>query len=436
MEAIRSKAKVFEDRPPRVLHLSTYDALNGAARGSVWLNEGLRHRGIESSMIVARKRSNDPAIERVPGLLAPVMAALRMKFDRLPLRAYDKTEEAYWTVGWLPCRIDRLLSDFAPDIVHLHWVGGGFLSIPVLKHFQCPIVWTLRDMWSFTGGCHYAGACDRYREACGACPQLRSTKEADLSRTIWNRKQKHWEGIDLWPVAISNWLAHCAKHSDLLRARPLEVIPNGVDTSRFRPTEKATARRAWDLPLDRQIVVYGAMRARTDPRKGYDLLEAAIETLRQRGLTKDLMLVVFGDSQMSALPERVAGRNIGFLDDDQRLSLLYSAADVAVVPSIQEAFGKTVIEAMACGTPVVAFDVGGPKDIIQHLHDGFLACPYRSQDLATGILWCLEQMKLGPDLAQRVREKVKTKYDLKVIADSYAGLYRRILTQARERIAQ
>jgi glycosyltransferase involved in cell wall biosynthesis len=434
MDEVRPEARAtYEDRPPRVLHLSTYDAQDGAARGSTWLNEALKQRVFESSLMVGRKLSNDPAIRPLPGLLAPVMSALRMKFDRIPLRAYRKTDEAFWTVGWLPCRIDRLLPQFDADIVHLHWVGAGFLSISTLKHFRCPVVWTLRDMWAFTGGCHYAGACDRYREACGACPQLRSTSDADLSRAIWTRKQKHWHGIDLWLVAISEWLANCVRSSELLRAHPLEVIPNGVDTARFHPTERAAARQAWDLPLDRQIIVYGAMRARTDPRKGYPQLEAAVEKLRQRGRTENLMLVVFGDPQMGALPKGIDGRNVGFLNDDQRLSLLYSAADVAVVPSIQEAFGKTVIEAMACCTPVVAFDVGGPKDIIDHLHDGFLAQPYRSDDLAKGIGWCLEQMKLGPDLGRRARTKVETKYDIDVIAGSYESLYRRILTQARER---
>src|ERR1041385_7477805 len=134
----------------RVLHLSSYDAHDGAARGSTLLVKALQARGVEAPLVVGRKRSDDPAISPLPAKIAPFSARLRMKFDRLPLRLYHKSQEAFWTVGWLPSRLDRLTREFAPDIVHLHWIGAGFLSIAALKQFDCPVVWTLRDMWSFT----------------------------------------------------------------------------------------------------------------------------------------------------------------------------------------------------------------------------------------------------------------------------------------------
>jgi glycosyltransferase involved in cell wall biosynthesis len=420
---------------PRILHLSTYDYQDGAARGSTWLAKALRLRGMESSLVVGRKRSDDPTVHQLPGKLAPITTALRMKFDLLPLHRYRKPEEAFWTIGWVPCRLDRLLHQFAPDIVHLHWVGGGFLPIQALKQFQCPIVWTLRDMWSFTGGCHYTAGCKRYQGACGACPQLRSDRDADLSRAVWKRKEKQWQGLDLWLVAISDWLARCVQSSALLSSYPTEVIPNGLDLNRFHPTDKLVARRAWDFPIDRQIVTYGAMRATQDPRKGYRELLAAIEKLKAIQHVADLLLVVFGDLKPGDLPNiGIESRNVGYIDDDQRLSLLYSAADVAVVPSIEEAFGKTVIEAMASGTPVVAFNAGGPRDIITHLHDGFLAEPYSTDDLAAGIAWCLDQVKIGPPLGRRARAKVEAKFDIDMVAASYERLYRRILAEGRGRV--
>ena len=146
-----------------------------------------------------------------------------------------------------------------------------------------------------------------------------------------------------------------------------------------------------------------------------------------------MLLVVFGDLKPGDLPNLgIETRNVGYIDDDQRLSLLYSAADVAAVPSIEEAFGKTLIEAMACGTPVVAFDSGGPRDIITHQHDGYLAEPYSADDLAAGIAWCLDQAKSGPDLGLRARAKVEAKFDIDVVAASYERLYRRILAEARD----
>jgi glycosyltransferase involved in cell wall biosynthesis len=249
---------------------------------------------------------------------------------------------------------------------------------------------------------------------------------------VWQRKQKHWQGLDLWFVAISEWLACCVRSSRLLASYPIEVIPNGLDLDQFRPTDKRAARQAWGLPQDRRIITYGAIRATQDPRKGYRELVAAIEKLKETGQTENLLLVVFGDPTAADLPGlHIENRNVGYVDDDRSLSLLYSAADVAVVPSIEEAFGKTVIEAMACATPVVAFNTGGPKDIITHQHDGFLAEPFRPDDLATGVAWCLDRVRRGPEFGRQARAKVEAKFDIEVVAASYERLYRRILARAR-----
>ena len=184
--------------------------------------------------------------------------------------------------------------------------------------------------------------------------------------------------------------------------------------------------------LDRQIITYGAMHATHDPRKGYRELLAAIEKLKDAGQAAKLLLVVFGDLSPGDMPDLgIESRNVGYINDDQRLSLLYSAADVAAVPSKEEAFGKTLIEAMACATPVVAFDSGGPRDIITHRHDGYLAEPYSADDLAAGIAWCLDQAKSGAGLGLRARAKVESKFDIDVVAASYERLYRRILAEAQ-----
>jgi len=419
---------------PRILHLSTYDAHDGAARGSAWLNKALRQRGVDSSIVVGRKKSDDPAFLPMPGRIAPITAALRLRLDRIPLSRYPALTESFWTIGWIPCRFDRILRDIEPDIVHLHWVGAGFLPIRALRQFRRPVVWTLRDMWGFTGGCHYTAGCERYHESCGCCPQLHSNRETDLSRAIWNAKRKHWTGLDLHLVAISDWLARCVQSSGLLHSFPVDVIPNGLELGRFQPADKQFARRAWNLPADRQIVVYGALRATTDPRKGYRELIAALARLKEGGRGENMMLVVFGDEKVGPPPQlAMESRNVGYIEDDQRLSLLYSAADIAVVPSKEEAFGKTLIEAMACGTPVVAFDSGGPKDIITHRNDGYLAAAYSIDDLAEGVVWSLEQVRSGPGLGQRARAKVHAKFDIDVVAASYEKLYRSILANAAAR---
>ncbi|HEX6958087.1 MAG TPA: glycosyltransferase family 4 protein [Ferrovibrio sp.] len=415
----------------RILHLSTFDTDGGAARGSLWLHEALRRRNVDSALMVGSKRGDDPSVLRLP-LLKRVAAKLRMRLDDLPLRRYEKTDESFWSVGWLPGRLDQAVKALAPDIIHLHWVGAGFLPIAALKHFHRPVVWTLRDMWSFTGGCHYTGGCDQYLEGCGACPQLNSDDPEDLSRRIWRQKQKHWRDADLWLVPISHWLGDCARQSPLLGHLPIEVLPNGLDTAVFRPFPKATARQQFGLPNNRWIVTYGAINAMRDARKGFRELLGALELLGRHPGAEKILLVVFGDLQPGDIPETgIEIRHVGYINDDERLTRLYASSDVAVMPSLQEAFGKTLIEAMACGTPVVAFDHGGPRDIISHCVDGYLARPFRPDDLAQGILWCLEQIASGNDLGAAARAKVEAEFDIEVVAARYHELYTRILSPAR-----
>jgi glycosyltransferase involved in cell wall biosynthesis len=415
----------------KVLHLSTFDIDGGAARGSFWLHEALKENGVDSAMMVGRKQSDDDRVLALPSRFAQFSARLRGKLDDLPLKTYDKTQDSFWSVGWLPARFDHLVRDFEPDIVHLHWIGAGFLPVSALKQFECPVVWTLRDMWGFTGGCHYTAGCERYRENCGACPQLRSEKESDLSRSIWEAKQKHWQDLNLWLVPISGWLGDCAHSSPLFASYPIEVIPNGLNIDLFHPTEKSEARKAWNLPADKKIIVYGAVKATQDRRKGFPELMAALAELGKTEVAKDILLVVFGDLKPGDIPDAgIETHFVGYIDDNERLSLLYSAADTAVMPSLQEAFGKTLIEAMACATPVVAFASGGPLDIVEHRVNGYLAMPHRPADLARGISWCLDEIAEGRDLGALARAKIEAEFDISVIAKRYCQLYERVLARA------
>jgi glycosyltransferase involved in cell wall biosynthesis len=414
----------------KVLHLSTFDISSGAARGSQWLHEALLRRNVDSSMLVASKASQDETVKTLPGSLPQFAAKLRMRLDRLPLHFYRRTEESFWSLGWVPSRIDKVIDEFDPDIVHLHWVGAGYLPISALRQIRRPIVWTLRDMWTFTGGCHYTAGCERYRTGCGTCPQLRSTREDDLSRSIWQHKQKQWRDLDLWLVPISRWLGECAAASPLLGRYPIEVIPNGLNLSTFRPMAKSAARAAWELPQDRPIAIYGAINSTRDPRKGFAELLGALRALGQDERTRNMLLLVFGDLQHGDVPDcGIETRYVGYVDSNDRLAQLYSAADIAVMPSLQEAFGKTIIEAMACETPVVAFNSGGPRDIINHGIDGYLAKPFEPADLAKGMAWCLERLANGDQLGTAARAKVTSRFDIEAVADQYEQLYDAILDQ-------
>lgn len=415
----------------RVLHLSTTDIQGGAARGSYWLHRALVASGVESMMLVDRKYSEDKTVI-APANGGRLMRRLRSYADSLPLYRYRRTGDSFWSINWVPSRMGRLVDALDPDIVHLHWSGGGFLPIQVLKDFRRPIVWTLRDMWPFTGGCHYTAGCERYRVGCGICPQLRSLSVGDLSRQVFERKRTHWQGIDLWLVPISTWLATAARQSPLFSDLPIEVIPNGLDTGGFRPTQKASAREAWGLPADRKLVLFGALNAVSDRRKGYHLLRRAIARLATSGWSDRAALIVFGaddGDRRDAMGLDV--RYVGHVEDDVKLAQLYAAADVMVVPSLQESFGKTLIEAMACGTPVVAFDSGGPADIVEHKRTGYLARAFSADDLAAGIAWCLDPQPRSLELGLAARARVESLYSIDHVASSYRRLYRRILEKSQ-----
>lgn len=414
----------------RVLHLSTFDVRGGAARGAYWLHRELQRQGVDSKMLVARKYGSDNDVFEIGGTIGRIANGMRIKLDSLPLRHYRRTNDSFWTVGWLPCRIDNAVNRFAPDLVHIHWVGGGFFPIQSLKSLHHPVVWTLRDMWAFTGGCHYTAGCTRYLSSCGQCPQLGSAVESDISRSIWLRKEEAWSGLDLWLVPISSWLADCARQTDLLRDMPIEVIPNGIDVTRFAIHDKLASRAAWQFGPERRRILFGAVDAVRDPRKGFDHFIEAVRHLACRGWSERAEVVVFGDFPPESMPALgLPVRFVGVINDDAALAQLYAAADVMVVSSTQEAFGKTLIEAMACGTPVVAFDEGGPADIVAHRKSGYLARPFSAEDLASGIQWCIEDAERNRKLGRAARESAKRDFDIVHVAERYRALYRQILSR-------
>jgi glycosyltransferase involved in cell wall biosynthesis len=414
----------------KILHLSTTDIQGGAARGAFWLHKALQQQGVDSAMFVDRKYSDDHTVLSASGPVARAGRSLRARLDRIPLVRYRQTQDSFWSIGWVPHPIEHVVKRVDPDIVHLHWIGDGFLPIGALRNLPYPIVWTLRDMWSFTGGCHYTAGCDRYRVGCGACPQLRSNHIGDLSARVWRRKQRAWHDVDLWLVPISSWLADCARASTLFQHHPIEVIPNGVDTERFRTYDMAQARAHWNLPQDRQIILFGGIDPVRDPRKGFAPLVDSLKRLAADGWAERAMLVVFGARPEGAPPDcGIPARFVGHISDDDDLAQLCAAADVMAAPSLQEAFGKTLIEAMACGTPVVAFNIGGPVDIVEHRETGYLAAPGDTDDFAAGLAWCLDAEEHARVLARRARRTVEEQFDIAVIAERYRALYQRILAR-------
>ena len=412
----------------KVLLLNTSDIEGGAARAAYRLQQGFKQLGVNTQMLVQAKSSDDVTVIAPRPNLRRDFAKLRPSLNSLLLKLHPQHELTTFSPQWVPDFVEPKVRHLTPDIVNLHWVCDGFLQIETLAKLKCPLVWTLHDMWAFTGGCHYNQECDRYTASCGNCPQLSSGREFDLSRWIWQRKAKAWKNLNLSIVTPSHWLAECAHASSLFRELPITVIPYGIDIERYRPIDRKLARQILKLPQDKQLLLFAAVKATSDRRKGFHLLQAALQRLSQAGWAEKAELLVVGASPpQNAAELEFRIHYLGTLNDDISLALAYAAADVFVAPSIQDNLPNTIMEAIACGTPCVAFEVGGMPDLIDHQRNGYLAQPFNTGDLANGIMWVLSDIDRHQRLANAARQKAEQNFTLETQATRYVNLFQQRL---------
>jgi glycosyltransferase involved in cell wall biosynthesis len=414
----------------KALILSATDIQGGAARASYRLHQGLKGIDVDCQMLVQTKYGDDPKVlgTSASSGIGSAMSGLRLTLDRLPLKSYSHNSQSSYSVPWLPDRLLNRVNQIAPDVVNLHWINSGYLNIETIAKLNRPLVWTLHDMWAFTGGCHYNQECDHYTNSCGTCPQISSDRSWDISRWVWHRKAKAWRDINMTIVSPSYWLAKCALSSSLFRNLRVEVIPNGIDTQKYRPINKYSARDLLNLPQDKKLILFGALRATSDVRKGFNLLQAALKKLSESNWKEKIEIVIFGASQPDKLPDfGFKVHYLGLLNDDFSLALLYSAADIFVAPSTQDNLPNTLVEAIACGTPCVGFNIGGIPDIVEHEKNGYLAKPYQVEDFACGIAWTVENEERYQKLSNFARQKAEKVFALPNQAQQYLSLFNDIL---------
>lgn len=409
----------------KVLQVSGTDRIGGAGIAAYRLHQGLQQVDIESHMLVMRKTTSDPSVHRVSAYLN--------RWGRLQRRYAQnrhaqnlkqnpqKPESAYWSLNNQAYPIADVINAFGADIVHLHWIGDNYFPIQQIPKITAPIVWTLHDMWAFTGGCHYSAACQQYQRSCGNCPQLSNAQPDDMSTQIIQHKKRYWADIPMTIISPSQWLADCVRRSSVLGDKPIQVIPNGIDYQQFKPIDSATARHALNLPQDKKLVLFGAFGGAEDPRKGFTYLRDALQLLPN---DTDIELVVFGSEHPQALDVSLPMHQVGRLADSVSIALLYSACDVFVAPSTQDNLPNTILESLACGTPCVAFDTGGLPDMIQHQNNGYLAKLRDDKDLAKGIQSVLKQ-DISP---MTIHQQMAEQYSLPYIAGQYGELYQSLIT--------
>jgi glycosyltransferase involved in cell wall biosynthesis len=411
---------------PRILHVGQSDRVGGANRATYRLHHALCESGADSKLWTPYKSQDDPT----------VIAALRTRLAKLSAQIVDlanfRIARLYPggnSMNFSPVRLAYgRLSPAAlatADIVVLHWIAGALLKPSQLSRIGRPIIWQLWDLWPFTGGCHYPAECRNYEHECGACPVLGSRSVLDLSRLDFNSRRRGYRDLDLTIVAPSRWIADKARRSALFGSRRIEHIASGVDLSVFRPHEKMVARDILGLPKDKKIVLFGAFSALSDRRKGYHLIPATLDKLA-RSSVGDITLAVFGGSRHPPASEdgrwALPALHLGRFEDDIALALTYAAADVLIAPYLEDNLPFVVLEALACGTPVVAFAAGGVPDAIDHQKNGYLAPVGAVEELARGIEWVLAVPERYNALRAAARATAEARFDIRDCARQYHDL--------------
>ena len=427
----------------RVTHLSTYHSFGGAAVAANRLHRALQkqvwtRQSVESTMLVGtpnRLETHRPA----PGVtyLANNFLAEQTAFGRFVAeRLYFLPHERDYSVRFQfsPAKFGANLA-FHPaiqqaDILHLHWINFGFLSLDGLKSlFELgkPIVWTLHDQWAFTGGCHYSRGCDHFLTHCQRCPYLKNPGEHDLSARVFEQKKQIFRDANVHFTPPSHWLANEARQSALLSKFPFTVIPYAIDQTIFQPVERTHANDHLELPhTDNPRLLFGSANV-TDARKGFAYFAESLKLLHQQHPDLKPEVLVFGKGRsylFDELPYPV--RHLGLLTTQDDIVAAYNAADVMVVPSLEDNLPNTVIEAMACGTPVVGFRTGGIPEMIDHQQNGYLADIGSAQQLADGLAFILTHPN-PKTLRQNARQSAETRFSEEVVAKQYIELYQKML---------
>jgi len=407
-----------------VLHINTADQLGGAARSAWKIHGGLQALGVTSRMLVRICDSGSPDVQTIShGSL--------LFADRV---AHKLTSMVGLQYCFIPSttQLHRHPWFRNSDVVQLYNLHGGYFSfraLPRLSQLK-PIIWRLSDMWPMTGHCCYPGTCARWLTGCDQCPDLAQYPGLPLDTTafLYRQKQRAYQRSRLHIVAPSRWIADQTRRSPLLSPFPLHVIPNGIDTEIFHPRDRTTARQELGIPVDRFMVLVLAHDFRRDTRKGLGYaLDQVWQSRELQRRNAGLMLVGQGAATAEpSLPGTVWRHDL--VTDDRYLATIYAAADLYLHPAVFENLPNTIIEAMACGTPTVAFDTGGVKDVVHHRRTGYLARYRDSEDLLAGVLTALDDRPTLACWGDACLSLIAERFTAQTQANAYYALYNELIS--------
>ena len=416
----------------RVLIINTAERIGGAAIAANRLMAALKNNGIKAKMLVRDKQTDQVTVVALKKswwhlwnfLWERCCILVANRFKRHNLFAVD--------IANAGTDITTLPEFKQADVIHLHWINQGMLSLNNIKKIidsGKPVVWTLHDMWPFTGICHYAENCDKYTTHCSHCPKLYKGSRHDLSYKVFRKKEKLYNGINtrITFVACSHWLEALAKKSYLAQRHTITSIANPVNTNLFHPLNKKFIREKLNLPTDKKLLLFSSLKI-TDKRKGIKYLVEACKILKEQKaeFCESLGVVVLGkeSKQYNELfPFSVYSLN--YVNTEKELAEIYNAVDLYVTPSLQDNLPNTIVEAMSCGIPCVGFNVGGIPQMIDHLHNGYVAQLKSAEDLANGIWWSLSEGNYAT-LSEIARHKAVNTYSEDIVASQFIKIYNQV----------
>lgn len=414
----------------KILHISTYPT-GGATKAGYRLHKGLLKQGVHSSFLLLHGNTNSEKNEF--GYMDEVSPSTMQRIGlRIRERAYHQKHtkqmagrpkhfEMFSAAG-SPYRIHNLEVVKQADIIVLHWVNGFLDYLSFFRNIDKPVVWVLHDMNPFTGGCHYAGTCDKFTASCQVCPQLSGTIDPAYSAKVFETKLKALKGFNkLSIVTLSHWMQENSQKSALLAGRPHYHIPNSLNPEVFSPKSKQHCREILGLPSDKKIILFVADNV-NNHRKGYAVLVDAIKVLNNRD---QLMLLQIGNESANQIGEDFAVKRLGAINDELLMSMVYAAADVFVIPSLEDNLPNTVMESLMTGTPVIGFALGGIKDMIEDGQNGYLVTEINAKALSKA----MERFLAGADLFNRdlIRQRAFEQYSPDVQANRYIALFKQLL---------
>lgn len=369
----------------KVVHLATTD-LGGSYKAVERIHRALCMQSVESVVLLRTKFHEDSIGTQVIDTPLKSLLTKAKNVGNLLLSKGEIISDYFGT------NMSKHPAVKNADVIILHWVNSfiSYRNVEQLLALGKPVLWVAHDMWNCTGGCHYDRYCGRYEQGCGKCPLIGSKKENDISCRNFDRITRAvQQSGSLTLVGPSKWSAECAEHSRIWQGRCITWIFNPIDYDQYRRLEKKEALRAkYGVETDKKIILFGACGALSNRTKGAQNLLKALQKLD----ADSYLLAVFGNKD----GERIADcpletHYLGYIRSEEEMTEVYNLADVFLAPSEQESFCYTVGEALACGTPVVGFRIGGIAEQVTHMENGYLAEHGSYEQLAEGVRFCTGQ---------------------------------------------